>query len=97
VQLGFIIGVGLLLDTFVVRTITVPALTVLLGEKNWWPSTVPNELKQRIPFSRREPVPAGPKPMTFPVDDDPADDDTDVGYGVAVAKASMVTAAWRSR
>ncbi|MEV3904270.1 RND family transporter [Mycobacterium sp. NPDC050551] len=38
VQAGFIIGVGLLLDTFLVRTITVPALTVLIGEKNWWPS-----------------------------------------------------------
>ncbi len=37
VQLGFIIGVGLLLDTFMVRTITVPAIAVLLGEKNWWP------------------------------------------------------------
>jgi putative drug exporter of the RND superfamily len=35
--------------------------------------------------------------MTFAVDDDPVDDDTDVGYGVAVAKASMVTAAWRGR
>jgi RND superfamily putative drug exporter len=38
VQGGFIIGVGLLLDTFVVRTITVPALAVLFGEANWWPS-----------------------------------------------------------
>ena len=38
VQGGFIIGVGLLLDTFVVRTITVPALAVLMGEANWWPS-----------------------------------------------------------
>jgi putative drug exporter of the RND superfamily len=38
VQGGFIIGVGLLLDTFLVRTITVPALAVLLGKANWWPS-----------------------------------------------------------
>jgi RND superfamily putative drug exporter len=38
VQVGFIIGVGLLLDTFVVRTITVPAMAVILGEANWWPS-----------------------------------------------------------
>jgi hypothetical protein len=38
VQMGFIIGVGLLLDTFVVRTVTVPALAVLAGKANWWPS-----------------------------------------------------------
>ena len=38
VQVGFIIGVGLLLDTFVVRTITVPAMAVLVGKANWWPS-----------------------------------------------------------
>lgn len=38
VQAGFIIGVGLLVDTFVVRTITVPALAVLIGRANWWPT-----------------------------------------------------------
>lgn len=38
VQAGFIMGVGLLLDTFLVRTITVPAMAVLLGHANWWPS-----------------------------------------------------------
>jgi RND superfamily putative drug exporter len=38
VQTGFIIGVGLLLDTFVVRTITVPAMAVIVGKSNWWPA-----------------------------------------------------------
>jgi RND superfamily putative drug exporter len=38
VQTGFIIGVGLLIDTFLVRTITVPALAALIGRANWWPS-----------------------------------------------------------
>ena len=38
VQIGFIIGVGLLLDTFLVRTITVPAAAALIGNANWWPS-----------------------------------------------------------
>ncbi len=38
VQSGFVIGVGILLDTFVVRTITVPAIAALVGRANWWPS-----------------------------------------------------------
>jgi putative drug exporter of the RND superfamily len=41
VQAGFIIGTGLLLDTFLVRTITVPAIAVLVGKANWWPSRLP--------------------------------------------------------
>ena len=41
VQAGFIIGTGLLLDTFLVRTITVPAIAVLVGNANWWPSRPP--------------------------------------------------------
>lgn len=40
VQGGFLIGVGILLDTFVVRTITVPAIAALVGRANWWPSRV---------------------------------------------------------
>ena len=38
VQAGFVIGSGILLDTFVVRTITVPALATLLGRASWWPA-----------------------------------------------------------
>ena len=37
IQAGFIIGCGLLLDTFIVRTLTVPAIAVLLREASWWP------------------------------------------------------------
>ena len=38
VQVGFVIGIGILLDTFLVRTITVPAVAALVGQANWWPS-----------------------------------------------------------
>ena len=38
VQIGFIIASGILLDTFLVRTITVPATATLIGKANWWPS-----------------------------------------------------------
>jgi len=37
-QVLFGIGVGVLLDTFVVRTLLVPAAVVLLSRWNWWPS-----------------------------------------------------------
>jgi RND superfamily putative drug exporter len=45
VQVGFIIGVGLLLDTFLVRTVTVPALAVMVGRANWWPAKDLKNLK----------------------------------------------------
>jgi putative drug exporter of the RND superfamily len=50
VQAGFIIAVGLLLDTFLVRTITVPAMAVLVGRANWWPS---RSRPRRKPPARR--------------------------------------------
>ncbi len=37
VQLGFAVTVGVLLDTFLVRTALVPAIVVLFGKWNWWP------------------------------------------------------------
>jgi putative drug exporter of the RND superfamily len=38
-NIGFMVAVGILLDTFVVRTIMVPAAVELLGDRVWWPST----------------------------------------------------------
>jgi RND superfamily putative drug exporter len=37
-QIGITVAFGVLLDTFVVRSILVPALTFELGERTWWPS-----------------------------------------------------------
>jgi RND superfamily putative drug exporter len=37
-QIGIIVCIGVLLDTLIVRTVVVPALTFITGEKFWWPS-----------------------------------------------------------
>lgn len=38
VQLGFAATLGLLIDTFIVRSLMVPSIAVLLGASSWWPS-----------------------------------------------------------
>ncbi|KAD3514927.1 MMPL family transporter [Arthrobacter yangruifuii] len=37
-QVGIIVAIGVLFDTLLVRTVVVPALTFVLGDKFWWPS-----------------------------------------------------------
>lgn len=37
-QLGFVVGIGLMIDILLVRAILVPAALVLLGRRSWWPA-----------------------------------------------------------
>ncbi|MFE5703877.1 MMPL family transporter [Rhodococcus koreensis] len=51
-QIAFIVAFGVLLDALLVRSLLVPALTVDIGQKIWWPSTLasapePDENVQR--------------------------------------------------
>jgi RND superfamily putative drug exporter len=67
-ETGFAIAVGLLLDTFVVRSLLVPSAAALLGRANWWPGgREPRDRKRagtllgglRAPLSKpRESTPA---------------------------------------
>ncbi|GAA1427110.1 MMPL family transporter [Microlunatus lacustris] len=40
-EIGIIVGLGVLLDTLLVRTVLVPALVHVLGDRFWWPRRLP--------------------------------------------------------
>ncbi len=41
-QTAFIVAFGVLLDTLVVRSLLVPAISYQLGDRTWWPSRMPD-------------------------------------------------------
>jgi len=51
-DIGLGLALGVLMDTFLVRTLLVPSTVVLLGRWNWWPSRM----------SRRDALPPEPAP-----------------------------------
>jgi RND superfamily putative drug exporter len=57
-QIGTIVCVGVLLDTLLVRTVLVPALTFLVGDRFWWPARTPGS-SNREPDEAPRAQPAG--------------------------------------
>ena len=55
-QLGIIVGLGILLDTFVVRTVVIPAMFTLIGPAIWWPAFRADDIERTdsIPLSPRD-------------------------------------------
>ncbi|SCX43030.1 putative drug exporter of the RND superfamily [Klenkia marina] len=53
-QIAFLVAFGVLLDTFVVRSLLVPAVVLWLGRRTWWPG----DLAKAEPADGAEPEPA---------------------------------------
>jgi RND superfamily putative drug exporter len=78
-QGGFVLGTGLLLDTFLVRTVTVPAIAVLVGKANWWrPSGLWSLLRDRAGAQPVKRKPLLPDEYNLPTG---ADDDL-IGFSL---------------
>jgi RND superfamily putative drug exporter len=62
-EVGLTVALGVLIDTFLVRTVLVPAITSLLGERSWWPSRVQGADRREPPavpaLATRGPTPPG--------------------------------------
>ncbi|HEX4062784.1 MAG TPA: MMPL family transporter [Streptosporangiaceae bacterium] len=56
-EIGIGLAIGVALDTFVVRTLVVPATVVLLGRWNWWPASL-HERHVRLERHARERIEA---------------------------------------
>ncbi|HEY0410221.1 MAG TPA: MMPL family transporter, partial [Candidatus Dormibacteraeota bacterium] len=61
-QIGYGIAAGVLMDTFLIRTVLVPAVVTLLGRWNWWPSPLSRRSAGDDAATGGTAAPAGDRP-----------------------------------
>jgi RND superfamily putative drug exporter len=58
-DVGFGLAIGVIMDTFLVRTLLVPSTVALLGQANWWPGHLSSPAPPPVGGQDREPATAG--------------------------------------
>ena len=82
-QVGVAVAIGVLIDTFLVRSILVPAITTIAGDRAWWPSSFRSGGAVPVPVGGGVPVPVG--------------DGGPVGVPVPVGCGGLPCGCWRGR
>jgi RND superfamily putative drug exporter len=67
-QVGTTIGLGLLLDTFIIRSLVTPSIATLLGRWFWWPMTLPKRASPKPQTANNAPTAPEPVAVTVAAD-----------------------------
>ena len=67
-QVGTTIGLGLLLDTFIIRSLVTPSIATLLGRWFWWPLTLPRRASRKPQMAHDAPTAPEPVAVTVAAD-----------------------------